>query len=155
MIFSRTKAFQGDTERAFDAASTIFSAHGFNVAQRDNTAIEFEATNELSDKNNVLGSSKVKLSTNGYALAVEVNVEGVDKLTRKLTVMPLQFGVFILILMWIFFRHTGIKIIAIISLAPVLAWGGYSFLILSGLKARTNTALDTLLTTIITRAEGG
>jgi len=140
-----------DSEKAVDAAVSVFIQHGFQIIQKSETAVELTGPGMISSRQNPLvGISRIRIFQSRGSLSVEAEFESIRKLIKYIAVFIVGMGVFFVILFGILFTRQGqpMSRIVLISLAPLAPWPILLPVIIIWLKSRTSRALDVLLSNI-------
>ncbi|MHC4665025.1 MAG: hypothetical protein ACYS9T_03585 [Planctomycetota bacterium] len=137
-----------DSEKAVGAAASVFIQHSFRITQKSETAVELTGPGMISSRQNPLvGISQIRILQSTGSLSVEAQFDSVRKLLKYIAVFIVGMGIFFVVLFAVLFTRQGqpLRIIVLISLAPLAPWPVLLPLIMIWLKSRTSRALDVLL----------
>jgi len=145
--------FSGDAERAFDTALRALLPLGFQVEERGASRLVVRGPGyDSSRQDALLGISRAVFTAAGSTLEVHAELEGVDRLMRRLLFLILGLAFFDLALftaLWYFLeplrRNTWILATPALALLPWVFLAPYLTRLFSG---RTRQALAALLENI-------
>lgn len=160
MSYSISLPFEGETDRALDAAILLLGQNGFVVVDRDETRLEMDGPGLQSTKQNpLLGASHVWIDRDEGALRLEAELGGVDAMRRLLVYLPLGLAVFFVLLFGVIGGVVwGAGIGAVgwqwllritpVAVLPLAPWLVISPLMMRWIRGRTECALDGLLANV-------
>lgn len=142
--------FSGDAERAFDTALRALLPLGFQVEERDSYRLVVRGPGyDTSRQEALLGVSRAVFTAGGSTLEVRAELEGVDRLMRRLLTLILALAAFDLALftsLWYFLEplRANTWILATPALA-LLPWVFLASFLTRLFSSRTRQALVALL----------
>lgn len=159
MQYTVSLPFRGDTDKAFHLAEAALTASGFRFGDRTAGSVEMIGPGMNSTRQSALaGVSRLHILKSHDKLSIEADLGGVAQMSRFVTLFPVSlvlclgvvlsivFGVLIGPGLWL------AVVAAVVSVNAVL-WLVLGPMIARKIRARTESALDTLLANMVVAGE--
>lgn len=164
MEYTNSQPFTDDTEKAFETASRVLMANGFELVAQDGTSMEFTGRGMNSTKQNpLLGATRIAIEADHGELHLDAELGGVERMRRFLTYFPqamsVGFVLFFGVLMgFVFGQQNGMGFgvpfapgwkwflfVVPLATAGLAPWPVVAPLMTKQIRKRTTQALDALL----------
>ena len=157
MEYAKTVPFTGRAAKAIDIARLTLLPLGFQVVSSSDYELRATGPGLNSTRENPLkGISEAAIIVRSSAIEMKAALGGVRKMKMFLTLFPLGMALLFLIVFGVLslsvpaFRHWWVFLIPLAALAP---WLFISPMMIRMIERRTNQAIDTLLSNMVTLAK--
>jgi hypothetical protein len=159
MQYTSSLPFRGDQAKAFELAASALTALGFRLTERTESSLQFVGPGMNSSRESgLMGATGIRISGDRDQLSLEADLGGMARLSRFAMFFPL--GLFLAIAIvsavvlavlhgpgdWMFAVAAPMGVMAII-------WSVLGPLMARSFRARTERALDTLLSNMVSVGE--
>lgn len=159
MQYAVSVPFSGDTDKAFGLAESALTGIGFRITERTAGSVEMVGPGMNSTRQSALaGASRIHISYRRGELALEADLDGVERMSRFVKLFPFGLCLFLAVLFSVVFGTLFGPGVWILIVAGVLGGNALLWFFLGpwmarSIRTRTCRGLDTLLANMVAVGE--